>query len=219
MASIPAGAVASERIAAAGPQTPDVLAVAAALRWERPDLTGQLAEHVLATAATAGDRDQWLRAAGWLVHARSATGDGRPTAATALEGIRRWGASALTVPAAHRLRVELALVAVGTGQTDRARALLAPVIVAETTPLLRADARAVVARCAVEDAPRRCTSELRNARAAWSEVSGSGRGPGWRRSSWSRRRHIVAAAGPTPVRPPRTPGSPGSPAACRTARP
>ena len=178
MASIRAGAVASERIAAAGLQTPDVLAVAAALRWERPDLTGQLAEHVLATAATAGDRDQWLRAAGWLVHARSATGDGRPTAATALEGIRRWGASALTEPAAHRLRVELALVAVDTGQTDRARALLAPVIVAETTPLLGADARAVVARCAVEDAPGEVKSELRNARAAWSEVSGPDVGPG-----------------------------------------
>jgi len=30
------------------------------------------------------------------------------------------------VPAAHRLRVELAVVAIGTGQTDRARALLSP---------------------------------------------------------------------------------------------
>jgi hypothetical protein len=127
---------------------------------------------VLGTAEAAGDRDHWLRAAGWAVHARTAIGDGRTAASTALEGVRRWGAAALAVPAAYRLRVELALVAIGTGQTDRARALLAPVAVAATSPLVRADARTALARCAMEDAPREVMSELRNAHAAWSEVRG-----------------------------------------------
>ena len=167
-----AGAAAPDRIAPAA-ETPDVLAVATALRWERPDLTGQLADHMLGVAGTAGDRDQWLCAAGWAVHARSAIGDGRPAACTALEGVRRWGSAALTVPGSYRLRVELALVAIDTGQTDRARALLAPVAVTATSPLLRADARTAVARCATEDAPGEVMSELRNARAAWSEVDSS----------------------------------------------
>ena len=166
-----AGAAAPDRIAAAA-EAPDVLAVAFALRWERPDLTGQLADHVLGVAEAAGDRDHWLLAAGWAVHARSAVGDGRPVASTALEGVRRWGAAALTVPAAYRLRIELALVAIGTGQPDRARALLEPVVAAASSPLLRADARTALARCAMEDASREVMSELRNAHAAWSEVQG-----------------------------------------------
>ena len=120
-----------------------------------------------------------------------------PMAATALEGVRRWGAAALAVPAAYRLRVELALVAIGTGQTDRARALLAPVAAAATSPLLRADARTALARCAVEDAPREVMSELRNARAAWSEVTGSRRQPGTGRDRAGRGR------GAPPGRPPR----------------
>ena len=76
MASMRAEAVASDRIAAA-PETPDVLAVAAALRWERPDLTGQLADHVLAAADAAGDRDR-LAVGGRLGGARPIGDRGRP---------------------------------------------------------------------------------------------------------------------------------------------
>ena len=153
-----------------GVRQDDVLAVAAALRWERPDLTAQLADHVLAAADSAGDRDSWLEAAGWGVHARSAIGDGRAVAATALEGLRRWGPSALALPPAHRLRVELALVAIGTGQIDRARGLIAPVAAADS-PLLRADAHTALARCAVEDDPGDVSLALQTARAAWAEVA------------------------------------------------
>ena len=146
---------------------------------------------------------------GWCMPGRRPEMVGRRPR-SALEQIRRWGASALAVPAAHRLRVELALVALGTGQTDRARALLAPVVVAETTPLLRADARTALARCAVEDAPTEVASELRNARAAWSEVDRLRRqSRASPRSTWSRRRRIAEAVGPTPAQPRRAPGSPG----------
>ena len=47
---------------------------AAALRWKRPDLTATLAE--LAVDA-ADDAATWVSAAGWLLHGRSALGDGR----------------------------------------------------------------------------------------------------------------------------------------------
>ena len=77
------------------------------------------------------------------------------------------------MPAAHRLRVELALVAIGTGQTDRARALLAPVMVSRRRA-------AAAGRRPDRDGPvrgggraREVLSELRNARAAWSEVDGA----------------------------------------------
>jgi hypothetical protein len=39
--------------------------VAAALRWVRPDLTAELADHVLEEASAAGEQDRWLAAAGW----------------------------------------------------------------------------------------------------------------------------------------------------------
>ncbi len=170
MASMRAGADVPARLAAASEST-DVLAVAAELRWERPDLTGELADHVFGAAEAAGDRDRWLHAAGWAVHARSSTGDGRPIATTVLEGLGRWREYALAVPAAHRLRVELALVAIGTQQTDRVRELLVPVLATAASSLLRADARTALAQCAMEDAPGEVLSELRNARAAWSEVA------------------------------------------------
>ena len=174
MASTRAGAGTPDRVAA-GPDPADTLAVAAALRWERADLTAELADHVLGAAAAMGDRDCWLSAAGWAVYARSATGDGREAATTVLAGLRQWGSGALVVPAARRLRVELAVVAIGAGQTDRARALLAPVLGAAVSALLRADAQSAVARCAVQDAPAEVMSELRQARAAWSEVPGPDR--------------------------------------------
>src|SRR4051794_2654678 len=92
--------------------TVDPLAAAAGLRWSRPDLTAALADHVLETAAFVDDRDLWLRAAGWALHARSATGDGRDAAADVIDCLPDWGPESLTLAASHRLRVELALVSV-----------------------------------------------------------------------------------------------------------
>jgi hypothetical protein len=168
----PAEAEGREReLPASGPA--HLLSAAAALRWSRPDLTAELADHVLAGSAAFGDRERWLVAAGWAVHARSATGDGRETASNMLKALRRWGSVALAMPAADRLRVELALVAVGVGQTDRARALLAPIATSGGSPQLRADAYTALARCALEDAPGEVTAALRAARAGWAEVGGS----------------------------------------------
>ncbi len=171
MGSTPADVEARERtVPASGPA--DWLAAASALRWSRPDLTGELADHVLAGSAAFGDRERWLVAAGWAVHARSATGDGRDTASTVLKALRRWGTVALVMPAADRLRIELALIALGSGQTDRARMLLAPVATSGGSPLLRADAHTALARCAVEDAPGEVAAELQAARAGWTDVGG-----------------------------------------------
>ena len=68
------------------------LRAAAELRFDRPDLTAALARHLTEVAAAAADRDGWLRASGWLVHAASAIGDGREAAAEALEALPWWGA-------------------------------------------------------------------------------------------------------------------------------
>jgi collagen type I/II/III/V/XI/XXIV/XXVII alpha len=156
-----------------GPGTADLLAAAASLRWVRPDLTAGLADHVLASAAVAGDRDRWLAAAGWGVYARSATGDGRDAASDVLEALPWWGSAPLAAPAAHRLRVELALVAVGAGETDIARTLLEPVAVEGVAAELRADACCALARCAIEDAPQQVADVLHRAEAAWAEVGGA----------------------------------------------
>lgn len=153
-----------------GSGKPDLLAAAASLRWVRPDLTAALADHVLESAAMAGERDLWLAAAGWALHARLATGDGRETASNIIEALPRWGAAPLAGSAAHRLRVELALVAGRTGERDTARALVAPVTADDTAPELRADAFCVLARCAVDDAPDRVDDALRSAEAEWSRV-------------------------------------------------
>src|SRR4051794_20813173 len=136
------------------------LAAAAGLRWSRPDLTAALADHVLETAALTDDRDLWLLAAGWAVHARSATGDGRDTAADVIDCLPDWGPESLSLAAAQRLRVELALVSVNAGRTDTATALLDPVTDDEVPAPLRADALAVLARCAVEDDPTQVESVL-----------------------------------------------------------
>ena len=80
------------------------LRAAAELRFDRPDLTAALARHLTEVAAAAADRDGWLRASGWLVHAASAIGDGREAAAEALEALPWWGADAMDTAAADRLR-------------------------------------------------------------------------------------------------------------------
>jgi len=159
----------------------DLLGSAAALRWSRPDLAGALADHALETAASDADDTGWLRAAGWAVHARSATGDGRVVAAEVLDGVARRGAHVLDEPAADRLRVELALLATGAGRLAAARTLLTPVSVADTEPELRADALCALARCAVEDRPVAVAGLLRRVDATWAELGG-------------RRGHLGAAA-------------------------
>ena len=156
----------------------DLLAAASSLRWVRPDLTAALAGHVLEAAGATGGHDRWLAAAGWLVHGRSATGDGRAVAAELLEGLSGSGFAsdtpALSSAAAIRLRVELAQVAAATGENGPARVLLAPVAVDGTTPQLRADAFCTLARCAVADAPDQVGPAVRSADAAWSEVVAEG---------------------------------------------
>ncbi|MCO1654265.1 hypothetical protein [Pseudonocardia humida] len=148
----------------------DPLAAAADLRWSRPDLTAALADHVLETAAAVDDRDRWLAAAGWAVHARSATGDGRDTAADVIGGLAEWGPGVLDGPAAGRLRVELALVAVNAGESAAAAALLEPVLAEHGPAELRGDAFGVLARCAVDDDPDRVDGALECAGQAWAEV-------------------------------------------------
>ncbi len=65
----------------------EVLAAAVALRFSRPDLAAALTDHLLEAAASVGDRDMWLLAGGWRVHAASATGDGREAASELLEAV------------------------------------------------------------------------------------------------------------------------------------
>jgi hypothetical protein len=156
----------------AAPGAADVIDAAASLRWVRPDLAAALADHVLDSASAAGEKDRWLAAAGWAVHARSATGDGRETASEVMEALPRWGRAPLAGPAAARLRVELAMVAAGAGEVETARQLIAPVAADDGVPELRADLMCALARCAVEDAPERVGDALRNAEAAWSAVEG-----------------------------------------------
>ena len=154
----------------------DLLAAASSLRWVRPDLTAALAGHALEVVGATGGHDRWLAAAGWLVHGRSATGDGRAVAAELLDGLSGSGFAsdtpALSSAAAIRLRVELAQVAAATGENGPARVLLAPVAVDGTAPQLRADAFCTLARCAVADAPDQVGPAVRSADAAWSEVGG-----------------------------------------------
>ncbi|MBW0113373.1 hypothetical protein I4I84_32210, partial [Pseudonocardia sp. KRD-182] len=104
------------------------------LRWARPDLAGVLSEHLMESASAVSDRDAWLLATGWRVHAASAVGDGRKIASDVLEALPRWGADALSAPAAARLRLELAVLAHGAGENLASRALL------DTLPGAGADA-------------------------------------------------------------------------------
>ena len=62
----------------------DLVEAAAALRWARPDLTAELADHVLDEAAAADQQDRWLAAAGWAVGAVAVV-EQPPVAARRLE--------------------------------------------------------------------------------------------------------------------------------------
>jgi hypothetical protein len=160
-------------VGAAPRREADLVAAAAALRWARPDLTAELAAHVLEEASVAGQQGRWLAAAGWAVHARAATGDGRDAACVVMAALPRWGSDALAGQAAHRLRVELAMVAAGAGEVESARRLLAEVDVHDSDPELAADVLCAQARCAVEDAPDEVGGALDAADAAWARVGGS----------------------------------------------
>ncbi|TQM14667.1 hypothetical protein FB558_1436 [Pseudonocardia kunmingensis] len=127
---------------------------------------------MLEEASAAGERERWLAAAGWAVHGRATTGDGRDIACDVLTGLSRWGTSVLDLPAARRLRVELAMVAAGAGEVGSARQLVAPVAVDDGEPELLADLRCVHARCAVEDTPADVTDAIGAAVAAWQAVGG-----------------------------------------------
>ena len=157
---------------------PDLLAAAESLRWTRPDLTAELADHVLGAAAAAGDRHLWLAAAGWAVHARSATGDGRVVASEALDELAQWDDFPLDSPVARRLCVELAVLAVAAGEVAAARALSSPAAAADVAPAIRADAYCVLARCLVEDRPAEAVNALRRAESACSEIEGPHGGVG-----------------------------------------
>ena len=151
-----------------GPVGLPLVRAASALRWTRPDLTATLAELALDAAPDAGT---WVAAAGWLLHGRTATGDGRETATGLLDGLVRWGDDGVDLvagPEGARLRVELAGPLRRVGEAAAATALLA----AEpgTDPELHADACTARARSAVDDAPERADEALLVAEQAWQVV-------------------------------------------------
>ncbi|MFC5995205.1 hypothetical protein ACFQE5_13390 [Pseudonocardia hispaniensis] len=108
-----------------------VLRAATALRWTRPDLTAALGEHVMRRAEAEGDDSSWAVGAGWLLHGRSAIGDARQEAVALLESIDRGpdgeSGERLAEPAATRLRVELAAVALDCGESAVAHTVLGPI--------------------------------------------------------------------------------------------
>ncbi len=152
---------------------PDVLAAAVALRWSRPDLTRLLTEHLVEEADALADRDGWLVAAGWRLHAVHSVGDGRDVAADLLDEVRRWDDGALGTAAAGRLRVELAVVAHDAGEAAAAAALLAPGVAGDD-PELAADHAVAVARCAGPGTG----DELAGAEDTWAAVEGPRAGLG-----------------------------------------
>ncbi|WP_224391630.1 hypothetical protein [Pseudonocardia sp. ICBG1293] len=146
------------------------LRTAAALRWQRPLLTAELAEQSCARAVADGDDLRWVQAAGWLLDGHAAGGDARDVATAVIAGMsgqvtpgaepipvpaRTPGTEVLTRPEGARLRVELAGVAQADGELDAARALVlglpddAP---GEDPGLLRLDRLAVEVRCALAGA-------------------------------------------------------------------
>ena len=152
---------------------PGVLAAAVALRWSRPDLTRLLAEHLAECAEATGDRDGWLTAAGWSVHAAHAVGDGRDAAAEVLDQLAGWGEAVLDGPAADRLRVELAVVAHDAGDTASAAALLVRPVSSDDVELV-ADRAVALARCAATDAASDGSlGAVEAAEAAWDRVPGA----------------------------------------------
>jgi hypothetical protein len=151
-----------------GPAALPLVRAAAALRWSRPDLTATLAELALESAI---DASTWVAAAGWLLHGRAALGDGRDTACALLDGLARWGDTAVELmggPQGRRLRIELAGPVRRIGEVAVARALLASTTRADEADLeLRADVLTEFARCAVDDAPDTVDDALSAAEEAW----------------------------------------------------
>ncbi|WP_226364494.1 hypothetical protein [Pseudonocardia sp. ICBG162] len=164
---------------AAGATTAE-LRTAAALRWQRPLLTAELAEQACARAVADGDDLRWLQAAGWLLDGHAAGGDARDVATAVVAGVtghvnpgdstvpvplRAPGTEVLTRPEGARLRVELAGVAQADGELEAARALVvglpddAP---GEDQGLLRLDRLAVEVRCALAGASAAELERLRS---------------------------------------------------------
>ncbi|MFB9385681.1 hypothetical protein ACFFTK_21230 [Pseudonocardia petroleophila] len=148
---------------------PQVFAAATALRWTRPDLAGALAEHLMESADADADRDAWLAAAGWRVHAAAAVGDGREIASEVLESLPRWGAGALMAPSGVRLRLELAVLGHDAGETGPAQALL-DTVTTDGDPELTADLATARLRCR-DDGPLDPTDAL----VAWEGVGSPAR--------------------------------------------
>lgn len=147
-----------------------LLSTVADLRWGRPELVAAVAEHV--EDIESGDDRLWVTATGWLVHGRAAVGDGREAAVAALEQLPQRAAGLAHDPAAHRLRVEIALLAAAAGEYTVARALVAPVVLASAAAEDRADALGVLARCVAEERPEAVDEPARRAEIAWAEVGG-----------------------------------------------
>ena len=148
----------------------ELLASAVALRWSRPDLTAAVAEHVAATWA-ADDR-AWVAAAGWLVHGKAAVGDGRECASDTLAELVGRDPALLDEPAADRLRIEVAALAAAQCEPAVARLLVEP-LGSDRPAEVRADALAVLARCAFEDRPAAVGEATRRAADAWAAVRGA----------------------------------------------
>ncbi|WP_300019048.1 hypothetical protein [Pseudonocardia sp.] len=150
--------------------------MAASLRWIRPDLTRALAEYRMESASAEADRDTWLLAAGWRLHAAAAAGDGREVAADVLDRLPGWGAQVLVAPAAGRLRIELAVLAHDAGAVTASRALMPAIPARGAEPEFVADVLTAAARCALADAhaPDAATtaSTLAPGLAAWASVGG-----------------------------------------------
>lgn len=140
----------------------DLLTAAEALLATRPDLAAAVLAQVMEAAEAIADRDGWLAAAGLAVAAGGSSGDGRQAAATVLAGIDRWGPGALTEPSAHRLRVELALLAAGAGEPEMVRVLVGPVLGGQPDHRLHTAARIALARSAGD--PVESAAALRAAR-------------------------------------------------------
>ena len=174
---------------AAGATTAE-LRTAAALRWQRPLLTAELAEQACARAVADGDDLRWLQAAGWLLDGHAAGGDARDVATAVVAGVtghatpgdstvpvplRTPGTEILTRPESARLRVELAGVAQADGELEAARALVvglpddAP---GEDPGLLRLDRLAVEVRCALAGASASELDDRPTAVRTWGESSG-----------------------------------------------
>lgn len=151
--------------------TAEMVAAAIGLRWSRPDLAAAVAEHLMEVASAIFDRDGWLVAAGWRVHAVGATGDAREVAAEVLEALPRWGPDALSGSASERLRLELAVLAHDAGEHGASWTLLDGVSRdgRATDVALTAEVATARLRCRRDDGP----SDPADALAAWGRLGGA----------------------------------------------